>query len=251
MSAPSYRVWTGALLAAVALHGLAFLLLPEREPVTQAGTGNTPVRIELRTAPSEPPSNAKSESLPDLEEKPTRVDQSAADDTAQAPAEPQKKRAHQQRAETPPAPEVPTDPAPQATDASPTGRSASDRPDSEAAPPSPPPDTAGAPDQQVGDKTARREYLERLRERLAAHRRYPRRARVRGTEGRAVLTLQFDDAGRIASVRITTATGHETLDGAIDAMLERARPLPDAPTGARLGGSRIKIPVRFALGRRD
>ncbi|WP_159309929.1 energy transducer TonB, partial [Spiribacter roseus] len=115
--------------------------------------------------------------------------------------------------------------------------------------PSPPPAPAdaGEPVPGKGSAAARRDYLQTLRTWLSKHQRYPRRARLRGLEGDAVVRLRFDGDATLASANVAEATGHRSLDEALAAMLRRAQPLPAPPDDADVAGRTIDVPVRFSL----
>jgi protein TonB len=111
----------------------------------------------------------------------------------------------------------------------------------------PAPADAGEPIPGKGSAAARRDYLQTLRSWLSKHQRYPRRARLRGLEGDAVVRLRFDGDATLASANVAEATGHRSLDEALAAMLRRAQPLPAPPDDADVAGRTIDVPVRFSL----
>jgi protein TonB len=76
--------------------------------------------------------------------------------------------------------------------------------------------------------------------------RYPSAARSRGWEGRVVLLLSIDAAGRVLSAEVAESSGRPSLD---DAALAAARDWTFAPAlcdDAPVAGS-LRVPVRFSL----
>lgn len=69
---------------------------------------------------------------------------------------------------------------------------------------------------------------------------YPREAIARGLEGRVVLLLTFDAAGRLAILEIASSSGHPILDNAALTAAQRIGTLP----GAR---RQVLLPVEFRL----
>ena len=224
-------IWVAAFLVAGLAHlWLLGFILPAPPPESRApGAATDPVRIELGTAPS--PALAQAEPAmstptpPEPEPKP------------QPDPEPKPKP------EPAPTPEPEPEPQP---DAKPQPEPDS-RPEPEATAEAPAPADAGEPISGEGSEAARRNYLQTLRAWLSQHRHYPRRARLRGLEGEAVVTLRFDDEGMIADALVSGSTGYRSLDEALQTMLERARPFPDPPDEALIAGRTIDVPIRFSL----
>ena len=210
-------IWIVAfLLAGLAHAGLLGLTPPLSPPESRApGAADDRLRIELGAAPS--PSMAETQQ-----------------DSAQAP-EPAPKPEPQPDPQPEPQPEPEPETSPQTQTSAPA--------------PSPPPAPAdaGEPVPGKGSAAARRDYLQTLRTWLSNHQRYPRRARLRGLEGDAVVRLRFDGDATLASANVAEATGHRSLDEALAAMLRRAQPLPAPPDDADVAGRTIDVPVRFSL----
>ena len=95
--------------------------------------------------------------------------------------------------------------------------------------------------QQVED------YFSELRQWLAAHRRYPRRAQIRRQEGTAILEVELSANGQPRASEIARSSGYALLDQAARDMLERARPLPSPPPDMDVSGRLLRVPVDFAL----
>lgn len=69
---------------------------------------------------------------------------------------------------------------------------------------------------------------------------YPREAIARGLEGRAVLLLTLDTAGRVTAVEVASGSGHAILD---EAALKAAMRIGSLPGGHR----QALLPVEFRL----
>ena len=69
---------------------------------------------------------------------------------------------------------------------------------------------------------------------------YPREAIARGLEGRVVLLLVLDDAGRVTAIDLASSSGHAILDGAA---LQAARRIGPVAGGRR----QVLLPVEFRL----
>ena len=90
-------------------------------------------------------------------------------------------------------------------------------------------------------------YFGELRQWLAEHRRYPRRARMRRLEGTAVLQIELTADGQVRTSRIASSSGHQQLDQAVRRMLSRAQPLPPPPPDLDVAGRILTVPVDFSL----
>ncbi|WP_462323150.1 energy transducer TonB, partial [Halochromatium sp.] len=90
-------------------------------------------------------------------------------------------------------------------------------------------------------------YYGRLATWLARHKRYPAQARRLRQEGTVKVTFTITSSGRVVSKRIVQSSGHALLDREVEAMLERASPLPRIPTSLGRKRLTITVPVAFAL----
>ena len=99
----------------------------------------------------------------------------------------------------------------------------------------------------MGLEEAGSNYAAAVRAWLERHRRYPAGARMRGAEGTGLLTLTVAADGRVLGHALSASTGDRALDGAIEAMVAAADPLPPIP--AELGVERLQltVPVAFRL----
>ncbi len=80
--------------------------------------------------------------------------------------------------------------------------------------------------------TTSEDLLLRLDAEIARALVYPPRARARGIEGRVLLGLRVDEAGRLEACSVATSSGSDLLDGAARRLIARIFPLP-----ARLASS--------------
>ena len=98
----------------------------------------------------------------------------------------------------------------------------------------------GVPGELVDYMSALQAWLERYKE-------YPRRAQSRRQQGTALLHFVMDRRGHVLTYRIEESSGHHILDREVEAMIERAQPLPTVPDG--FSGSRLelRVPIQFFL----
>ncbi|MGB0712052.1 MAG: TonB family protein [Gammaproteobacteria bacterium] len=71
-------------------------------------------------------------------------------------------------------------------------------------------------------------FIDLVRGAVEAHKRYPRRARRRGWEGRAVVEFMLHPDGQVSAVRVLSGSGHAPLDEAATAAVSAIAPLADA-----------------------
>jgi protein TonB len=90
-------------------------------------------------------------------------------------------------------------------------------------------------------------YLAQLVAELERHKNYPRSAQSRRQQGTALLRFTLTRDGHVADWRIERSSGHESLDGAVAAMIRKADPLPPLPP--EISGDRLDlvVPVSFVL----
>jgi len=81
---------------------------------------------------------------------------------------------------------------------------------------------------------------------LAAHKRYPERARLRGDEGTVGIRFTVDAAGRVLEVTVVHSSGSTLLDDAVREMLagQRVPPFPPSMTPAQRV---VPVNIRFQL----
>ncbi len=75
---------------------------------------------------------------------------------------------------------------------------------------------------------------------------YPRKARRRGLEGRVILRVVVDPAGKPARVEVSEGSGHGLLDRAAVRAVRRWRFTPARRNGRAVGGE-VLVPVVFRL----
>ena len=90
-------------------------------------------------------------------------------------------------------------------------------------------------------------YLSLLHSALERNKDYPRAARQKRQQGRAMLRFAIDRSGKVLDYKIEKSTGYDTLDREVVAMIRRASPLPPMP--AEMSGDRLEVvvPVPFTL----
>ncbi|ACY17613.1 TonB family protein [Haliangium ochraceum DSM 14365] len=92
-------------------------------------------------------------------------------------------------------------------------------------------------------------YADALRARIAAHKRYPPRARRRGDQGEAVVALRIASDGHLlAAPRLLRSSGSAALDREALRMAQAAAPYP-RPAGRQSDAEAlsVEVPVRFSL----
>ncbi|TWB46586.1 energy transducer TonB family protein [Nitrospirillum viridazoti] len=82
---------------------------------------------------------------------------------------------------------------------------------------------------------------------LERFKRYPADAQTRHQQGVAYLRFTMDRDGRVLSSRLEKSSGYELLDREVQALIERAQPLPKPPP--ELGSDRVElvVPIAFSL----
>jgi len=91
------------------------------------------------------------------------------------------------------------------------------------------------------------DYTARLLAWLEKHKKYPRRAKLRGYEGSAWLSFAIDRDGNLLDYSLEESTGHRMLDKEVVAMIERASPLPAPPPNGGQSRFVYRVPVGFDL----
>jgi protein TonB len=76
---------------------------------------------------------------------------------------------------------------------------------------------------------------------------YPPKAERRGLEGTATVWLSIDATGHVLGYRIVKSTGHRLLDDEVEALIERADPMPPVPEGEQQATLEFLIPVDFNI----
>jgi len=236
-------LWVAGFGAALLIHAalLARVLPTAPPPSRDAGTGTDAVRIDLGAAPSPAPAPNPSTPLPRPEPAAKSMADARTDSASELEPESEPNPERAPVPEPAPEPDVPRDPPPpeQSRQSKQSEQSTQSAAESRA--------EAGEPLRGEGHEAARADYLQRLRTWLSRHQVYPRRARLRGLEGEAVITLHFDSDGELLRSEVTEPTGARVLDEALQVMLERAQPLPMPTETAVIGARTINVPIRFSL----
>jgi protein TonB len=89
-------------------------------------------------------------------------------------------------------------------------------------------------------KSALLAHLERFK-------RYPETAKSRHEEGISLLSFTLDRNGRVLSFFVARGSGSDDLDGAAQAMIERASPVPAIPDDVPGRTVQLVVPVRFTV----
>jgi len=93
---------------------------------------------------------------------------------------------------------------------------------------------------------AKARYLQKVREKIQAHRYYPRIARKLRQTGRVEVQFVIRKDGRVSSVTLVERCGHRRLDKAARETIERIGrfdPLPKV-LGDRL---KVRVPIHYQL----
>lgn len=97
------------------------------------------------------------------------------------------------------------------------------------------------------DAVALAAYGRELAGAVATQQRYPRIALLRQWQGTAVLQLELAADGRLLGVRVTSSSGHDTLDRQALDMVRAAVPLPSMPAALTGRPLTVEVPVVFRI----
>lgn len=98
-----------------------------------------------------------------------------------------------------------------------------------------------------GQVAAQQSYFSMLAATLAKHKRYPSASRRRGEEGIVKLFFVVDRTGAVLDYKITQSSGSSRLDDAVIRMLKKASPLPAFPSGMQQQQLEVNVPIAFHL----
>ncbi|MEM9060869.1 MAG: TonB family protein [Pseudomonadota bacterium] len=95
--------------------------------------------------------------------------------------------------------------------------------------------------------SARKTFLTAVRRAVERKKRYPKRAKRRGTTGTAKIRITLDASGRLVSASMTSSSGESILDDAAMAAIKRVGRFPKIPE--EMGQSQVKVtlPIAFRL----
>jgi protein TonB len=92
------------------------------------------------------------------------------------------------------------------------------------------------------------DYLERVRQALAKHKRYPDQAKKLKQEGTVRISLHLARDGTVLGAQIANGSGFPLLDEAAVQMARDASPVPRVPDDVDGETVRIALPVSFSIG---
>jgi TonB family protein len=108
--------------------------------------------------------------------------------------------------------------------------------------------------QQVAKRISRRTlrglykgYYKSLNSLMSAKRSYPRSARRLGLEGTVLVEMVINGKGEILTVKLIQSSGHELLDQAAIAQVQKIGKVPSAPKEIRRGSMTFHIPFAYSL----
>lgn len=90
-------------------------------------------------------------------------------------------------------------------------------------------------------------YIDTVRGWLSDNKQYPEQARQRGDEGVVRIYFVVDREGNILEYRILEGSGIALLDREVEALLDRAQPLPAMPDDLRRNRIELIVPIEFSL----
>jgi protein TonB len=105
----------------------------------------------------------------------------------------------------------------------------------------------GASDTDQASVGVSHAWKARLLSHLERYKRYPSEARMKGTEGTALLSFGMDRDGRVLRYHLVRSSGSPELDDEAFAMIVRASPLPPVPPEITAQVVQLVVPVRFRM----
>ena len=107
----------------------------------------------------------------------------------------------------------------------------------------------GSPDvnAQILDQKLQASYEKVIVALLEKHKRYPKQALRRKTQGIATLRLSIAQSGQVLQSKLASSSGSEVLDAEVLRMVERASPFPKMPERLRMAQVKYLIPISFVL----
>ncbi len=91
------------------------------------------------------------------------------------------------------------------------------------------------------------DFIGRLRAKLERAKVYPRSAQLRRQEGITHIRFTMDRGGKVLAWAIERSSGYPVLDSEVEAMLQRAQPLPPMPDDMPEPRLELVVPVQFFL----
>ncbi|MGD8176098.1 energy transducer TonB [Marinimicrobium sp. ARAG 43.8] len=245
---PQTLHWVVALTAAAAVHVMVMVRMGVEPPVTQRAEDPGAHSITIALAPPPKPAapepvaapEAQSEPQPEPERAPepepleSPVKAPELEEEPEPEPEPEPKEAPEPQPEPQPEPEEVADADTESRDraSDETAQQTADRKQAGA--------TGGIQDAPPDYRTEVSAWLER-------HKEYPMSSRRKAEQGMAMVSFTFDREGNILEYTLLRPTGHASLDEAVQAMLERADPLPKMPEHLTQARMTWTLPVYFRL----
>ena len=93
----------------------------------------------------------------------------------------------------------------------------------------------------------RKDFLQLVKMRIEALKKYPDQARERNQQGLVVIEFELEKEGRIMAVRVQRSSGVNLLDQAAVQAVQKAAPFPRAPKGLFEYPVRLRVGVAFEL----
>lgn len=113
--------------------------------------------------------------------------------------------------------------------------------------PASPGDAARSAAQAAAGFMSRGDYLELLKMRVGAFKKYPPEAKSRGVQGRVRVRFQVDRGGKVMGVAVIDGSGSRELDRAAVNAVKSASPFPRAPSGMFSYPLTLELEVSFEL----
>lgn len=114
-----------------------------------------------------------------------------------------------------------------------------------------PPSTGATPNAPpINDPAARRreaDYFALLSAHLNRRKTYPAEARQARQQGIVSVRFTVDRAGNVSNISIRRSSGHDLLDAATMALVQRVAPLPRMPASMRRDAITITLPIEYSL----
>lgn len=232
----------GAVAASVLFHGaaLALLILKLTPPLSAPANAEIPaIAVEVITLPAPAPPPPPPPEPVVMDEPPPLIESTVAETVVEPPPPP---KVEERKPEPKPKPKpVKTPPKPVEQPPERVETTAVETP----APAPAARQTAAV--STVGRVGPPPSYLSLLHSALERNKDYPRAARQKRQQGRAMLRFAIDRGGNVLNYKLEKSTGYDTLDREVVAMIQRASPLPPMP--AEMSGDRLEVvvPVPFTL----
>jgi protein TonB len=90
-------------------------------------------------------------------------------------------------------------------------------------------------------------FTDRVRQRIANFKSYPRIAKRRGMEGQPIIAFTLDRLGQLTKTDLAQSSGYRLLDQAALEAVHQAAPYPEIPVELKTETYRFKLPISFKL----